>query len=65
MSHNVFYSCIIVARDYLNEGEGVQNHLKEISEAYSDIKDEKLRFETEKKAYKRIYIDNVKACASF
>lgn len=54
-----------MARNYLDSGEGVMDQLKEISIAYRDIKDEKLRIENELKAWKRIYIDNVKACASF
>ncbi len=64
MSQNVFYSCIIISRNYLNGDESVGMSLKEIADAYHDIKEEKKRIETEMNAWKRIYIDNVKACVS-
>jgi hypothetical protein len=41
MSKNVYYSCIIVTRHYLNSGEGVVDQLKEIAGAYSDIPNSK------------------------
>ncbi|CAD8079632.1 unnamed protein product [Paramecium sonneborni] len=60
---NIFYSCLITSSSYLTYNDDVViNQLNQIIEAYQTIELPEIRFETERKASKRIQIDATQHC---
>ncbi|CAD8091279.1 unnamed protein product [Paramecium sonneborni] len=60
---NIFYSCAITSSSYLTYNDDVvMNQLNSIIEAYQTIESSEVRFETQRKASKRIQIDAVQYC---
>ncbi|CAD8056234.1 unnamed protein product [Paramecium primaurelia] len=60
---NIFYSCVITSSSYLTyNDEVVMNQLNSIIEAYQTIESPEVRYETQRKASKRIQIDATQYC---
>ncbi|CAD8175378.1 unnamed protein product [Paramecium octaurelia] len=60
---NIFYSCVITSSSFLTFNDDVvMNQLNSIIEAYQTIESAEVRYETQRKASKRIQIDATQYC---